>query len=270
MNLPNLFSRVLVSIIAIPIIILIVWAGKIPFLVFTVILASIASYELNKIIKAKGANPSLFLFVSSSMFLIANVFFKYMEFILSLIVLFFIMFFYELFSKKSKPINNLGAYFFNLIYIGTMFSSFILIREKATIDYEENFYITLSLFVGVWICDSAAYFVGSKFGKHKLFPRVSPKKSWEGAIAGLILAIGVFYVFGSFFYSLLSLRQSLVLGLIVGVIGQIGDLCESLIKRDSNIKDSSSIIPGHGGVLDRFDSLLFVFPAAYFYLSFIN
>ena len=128
-------------------------------------------------------------------------------------------------------------------------------------------YLLLSMFVSVWVCDSAAYFAGRAFGKHKLFARVSPKKSWEGAIAGVIFSTLSFALLTHTFLENFPLIHGICIGLLIGIIGPIGDLCESLLKRDANIKDSSSLIPGHGGVLDRFDSIMFVAPTIYIYLS---
>jgi len=130
-------------------------------------------------------------------------------------------------------------------------------------------YTVIALFVAIWTCDSAAYFAGRAFGRHKLFERVSPNKTWEGAIAGFIFAIGTFLLAREVVLPYLSLSGAIVCGAIVGVFGQIGDLAESLLKRDAGVKDSSSLIPGHGGVLDRFDSLLFVSPLVFLYLDFI-
>ena len=138
----------------------------------------------------------------------------------------------------------------------------------ATIDRWGGFTV-LSVFASIWLCDSAAYFVGRAIGKHKLFERVSPNKTWEGAIAGLVFAIGGFVLAHHLLLPYLSLRDALVCGGIVGVFGQLGDLGESLLKRDAGVKDSSNLIPGHGGVLDRFDSLLFVSPLIYCYLDFV-
>ena len=126
----------------------------------------------------------------------------------------------------------------------------------------------ISIFAMIWICDSAAFHVGSALGKHKLFPRVSPQKSWEGAVAGLIAAILVALAAKYLVLTFLPVTSAIVLGAIVGTIGQLGDLTESLLKRDAGVKDSSTLIPGHGGVFDRFDSLLLVAPCAYLYLEY--
>jgi phosphatidate cytidylyltransferase len=135
--------------------------------------------------------------------------------------------------------------------------------------YRWGGFTVIAVFASVWVCDSAAYFAGRAFGKHKLFERVSPQKTWEGAIAGFVTAILTFVLAAELFLPYMTLGNAIVCGGIVGSFGQIGDLVESLFKRDAGVKDSSSLVPGHGGVLDRFDSLLFISPLVFLYLDFI-
>ncbi|MBK7257385.1 MAG: phosphatidate cytidylyltransferase [Ignavibacteriae bacterium] len=142
-------------------------------------------------------------------------------------------------------------------------------EETAATIYRWGAWTVLTIFAAIWVCDSAAYFAGRAFGKHKLFERVSPKKTWEGAIAGFLGAIAAFLIMQALVLPYLTVTQALVCGMIVGIFGQLGDLVESLLKRDAGVKDSSSLIPGHGGVLDRFDSILFVSPLLFLYLDFI-
>jgi phosphatidate cytidylyltransferase len=132
-------------------------------------------------------------------------------------------------------------------------------------------YFILALLVSIWVGDSAAYFVGKSFGKHKISLRISPGKSWEGAVACLLATIGVWVtapagIYGIFRLSSLPLHHCLAIGIIVGVIGQFGDFGKSLLKREAGMKDSSNLIPGHGGVLDRLDSILFAAPMVLLYL----
>ena len=128
--------------------------------------------------------------------------------------------------------------------------------------------LALLPFVLTWSNDSAAFFVGRKIGKIKFFPAVSPKKTWEGVIGGAITTIIAAFVYHYLYASYLSWFDCVTLGIGVGIIAPIGDLVESMIKRDVKIKDASSTIPGHGGFLDRFDSLLFTAPLIYYYLRF--
>jgi phosphatidate cytidylyltransferase len=127
----------------------------------------------------------------------------------------------------------------------------------------------MAIFAAIWLCDSAAYFAGRAFGRHKLLERVSPNKTVEGAVAGFLGAVAAFLIARSVALPYLEVTQAIVCGAVVGILGQAGDLVESLFKRDAGVKDSSRLIPGHGGVLDRFDSLLFVSPVLYLYLDFI-
>ena len=127
----------------------------------------------------------------------------------------------------------------------------------------------IAILASIWMCDTMAYFGGLSMGKHKLFPRVSPNKSWEGAVWGFFGAVGTMLLFRTYALPYLALHQAIVIGVIVGVFGQIGDLIESLLKRDAGVKDSSSLIPGHGGFFDRFDSLIYVSPILYLYIDFV-
>jgi phosphatidate cytidylyltransferase len=130
-------------------------------------------------------------------------------------------------------------------------------------------YTIVSIFASIWMCDTAAYFGGSIFGRHALFERVSPKKTWEGSAFGFIAALLTMIIARATVLDYLRLQDALVIGGIVGVFGQLGDLVESRFKRDAGVKDSSSLIPGHGGVYDRFDSLVFVAPIVYLYIDFV-
>jgi phosphatidate cytidylyltransferase len=127
-------------------------------------------------------------------------------------------------------------------------------------------YILLALFITIWVNDTGAYLVGITLGKHRLFERISPKKSWEGFFGGAIFALISGYVF-SLLITEINLIEWLIFSEIVVVFGTFGDLIESLIKRTVHVKDSGNLIPGHGGLLDRFDSLLLAAPAIFIYLS---
>jgi phosphatidate cytidylyltransferase len=175
----------------------------------------------------------------------------------------------ELFLGNGSAINNLGGSFLGIFFIGLFSSSLILIREhfnQTVLPYESGGYLIISILATIWICDSAAFFVGTAIGKHKIFPRVSPNKSVEGSIAGFVFAIISIAAAKLIVLDFLSWEDIIVIGIIVGVFGQIGDFVESLIKRDADAKDSSQLIPGHGGFFDRFDSLLFSSPLIYIYL----
>jgi phosphatidate cytidylyltransferase len=199
----------------------------------------------------------------------------------------------ELFRNKGSALFNTAATVFGVCYVSLLLGCSIGLRELFSIPAEfpayrffsmqgialtEDAALTInrwggativSVLASIWICDSAAYYVGSGFGKHKMFERISPKKTWEGAVAGLIFGVASFVAAKFLVLPYLSATNAIVCGVIVGLFGQIGDLSESLLKRDAGVKDSSNLIPGHGGVLDRFDSLTFVAPLLFFYLDFI-
>jgi phosphatidate cytidylyltransferase len=131
--------------------------------------------------------------------------------------------------------------------------------------------LPIGFFIMLWTCDTGAYLVGRKFGKRKLFERISPKKTWEGSFGGAVLIIIVAFVLSQFdYFDILKLHEWVIVGLITLVFGTFGDLTESLLKRNIDVKDSGSLLPGHGGVMDRFDGLFLAVPAVYFYLLFTN
>jgi phosphatidate cytidylyltransferase len=195
----------------------------------------------------------------------------------------------ELFRNKGSAVVNLSSAAFGLCYVSLLFGTWIGIREMFTVQdpvvrhyflvrlgvtdpalvYRAGGLTVISIFAMIWICDSAAFHFGKSLGKHRLFPRVSPNKTWEGAVAGFIFAIGTAVAAKYLVLDFLPVVHAAVIGAIVGSVGQLGDLAESLLKRDAGVKDSSNLIPGHGGALDRFDSLLFVSPALFLYLDFI-
>jgi len=158
--------------------------------------------------------------------------------------------------KKNKVTFNQVSY----ILLGALYVGFGFSFMLETRFIENGLTLTLLVIIATWTSDSGAYFTGKKFGKRKLWPEISPKKTIEGAIGGVIFAIIASLIYNYFVgitdYILLIIWE----GLIISVIGQIGDLVESALKRGRGIKDSGTILPGHGGVLDRFDSLIFVFP----------
>ena len=172
----------------------------------------------------------------------------------------------EIFRKKQTPLLNISSVVFAFVWLGLMLGSLSTLRNIPTI----GFSITLALFLSVWICDTSAFGFGMKFGKSRILPEVSPKKTWVGSIAGLtssIIFMMILFRF-NFFTEHVSYMDALVLGLISGIFGQLGDFAESLLKREANIKDTSNFLRGHGGILDRFDSLTFAVPLTLIYCNY--
>jgi phosphatidate cytidylyltransferase len=150
-----------------------------------------------------------------------------------------------------------------VLYVGWLSAHLVLLRElpwAAGTAYGEGARYVLYAFFVTWSCDTAAFAIGSRFGRRRPWKAISPRKSLEGAVAGFTFAVVASLIARAWFAPFLSLRDALVLGVLVGVLGQVGDLVESLLKRQSQAGDSSDLIPGHGGVLDRFDGVTAALP----------
>lgn len=173
----------------------------------------------------------------------------------------------QLYITNQNPIKSLQQSFFNICYVA------IPLGLMSTISYTENSMLLLSIFIFLWLNDSGAYLVGSAIGKHRLFERISPKKSWEGFWGGLVLSVVAGFLMGAYFNDIFHGPSALFFagwGMVVSIFATLGDLTESLMKRTAGVKDSSNLIPGHGGILDRIDSLLFAVPASLIYLVVIK
>ncbi len=272
-KLNNLTTRVIVGLIGIPLLIVLSLIGKIPFLILVLAIGLVSYFEFTRMMRNKHSYTNKLIGYLSVAVIIVNEYKSIIDYHLLLLLITVLLLFFELFRNKDSAVANIGSTLVGIFYIGILSAAIIDLREfyrDSAFTYPQGGYLIISILASIWICDSAAYFIGSAFGKHKLFPRVSPNKSWEGAVAGFIFAVVGMIAAHEFILNFLELKDVIVIGLIVGLFGQIGDLIESLIKRDSHVKDSSSIIPGHGGILDRFDSLLFTAPIVYLYLTLIR
>lgn len=178
----------------------------------------------------------------------------------------FMAFIYELFTKSDQPFANIAYIILGIIYIGVPFALLDFIAFDGQHFYAKTVF---GLLVLTWMNDTGAYLVGSKFGKTPLLPRVSPKKTWEGSLGGGVITFLVAIVL---FFTLDELRiiDWLVLAAIVSIFASLGDLVESMLKRSVEIKDSGTLLPGHGGLLDRFDGFIFCLPFAAAYLLWIR
>lgn len=271
MKFNNLITRIVVALFGIPLLVFISVVGKIPFLIFALVIGLVSFFEFSKMVSKRRFLPDQFTGFISIALIIINSFYKFVDFELLVLIIIPVVLLSELFRQKESSIANISTTLLGIFYIGLFSSALVLIREyysDSNFLYDQGGYLIIAVFFTIWVCDSAAYFIGSATGKHKVLPRVSPNKSWEGAAAGFIFSIITMVVAQSVMLSFLTITDAIVIGLIVGSLGQAGDFVESQIKRDANVKDSSSLIPGHGGILDRFDSLLFSAPVIYLYLKF--
>jgi len=177
----------------------------------------------------------------------------------------------ELFRNKEKPLENISITFYGVVYVVMPFILFNLVANyplgggylSEGMRYQSS--IVISVFLLIWSNDTFAYLVGSFIGKNKMYERISPGKTWEGTIGGAILTIASSFLIYKWF-GILELHDWIIISAIVAVFGTLGDLVESMLKRSVGVKDSGSIMPGHGGILDRFDSLIMVAPFVFLYL----
>ena len=175
----------------------------------------------------------------------------------------------ELYKKEGSSLDNYAYFVLTQLYAALPFA---LLNILSTVGAEGSTYshmLPLAIFVFIWCNDSGAYFVGCSIGRHKMWERVSPKKTWEGTIGGVVVAMIAGYVM-SIFFTQMNVWQWMGLAAVVAVSGTYGDLIESCMKREMGIKDSGNILPGHGGMLDRFDSTILAVPCALIYLSLIG
>ncbi len=180
--------------------------------------------------------------------------------------LLFLSFIYELFTASQQPFANVAFLLLGVVYIGVPFAMLDFIAFGGD-EFQAN--TVFGLLLLTWSNDTAAYLVGSQIGKTPLFPRISPKKTWEGSLGGVVITFLIAFLLSQWFTEH-STPQWLVLGGIVAIFGSTGDLVESMLKRSENIKDSGNLLPGHGGLLDRFDAFIFLLPFATAYILLIK
>jgi phosphatidate cytidylyltransferase len=179
----------------------------------------------------------------------------------------------ELFKGRPKPTLSIGATLLGGIYVGWLSSYVTLIHgiyepivHLPIAHTTSGEWLVFFVSAATWLSDSGALFFGKGLGRHKMAPNISPQKTWEGSIGGILMSLIGGALIGAWIQ--LPLDKSLPLALICGVFGQLGDLCESALKRDLGLKDFGDVIPGHGGILDRIDSILFAAPLAYYFIWF--
>lgn len=242
--------------------------GQTTFALFFTIICGWAVFEFHKLTNNQPVIKTNYrLAISSSVLLFACSFIDASGIVhfpvFSLYGLFFILVVIsELFLKKQNPVHNWAYFVLGQVFVALPFSMLnyiIFIHGFQPL-------ILLAVFVTIWVNDTGAYLVGITLGKHRLFERISPKKSWEGFFGGAIFALISGYIF-SLIIKDINLINWLIFSEIIVIFGTFGDLIESLLKRSLNVKDSGNVIPGHGGLLDRFDSMLLAAPAIYLFLS---
>lgn len=230
-----------------------VFAGNIPTMLYLMVVAGICAGEFYYMLRSDAKLPNEALGIGGAvLFIPATYFFGMAGALVVAIVLLIALLVWYVFWLRAR-IQDVAISFFGAAYTGLLLCGLMVIRQAVAPPW--GGLVMFMIFLSVWANDAFAYFVGSKIGKHKLAPRVSPKKSWEGFFAGLVGSMLVWAVMSFIPGIVLSIPQALVFGLVCGLMEVLGDLAESRIKRNSGFKDSGTIMPGHGGLLDRTDSL---------------
>lgn len=274
----ELARRTLFAVVAAPLGILIVYLGGAPLATMLGVIAALGAWEIQRMATAHGVEPLMPVgIVVAGLIPIAVHGYYLGVFHLSLtagIVLFLLLLASAIWLRgpARRPINSVALTAMGALYPGTIAYIYALRHHPYTITSGAGTALVVMPILLTWATDSGAYFVGKTFGKNKLIPSVSPGKSVEGAIGGLVLTVIISVLYAKYLLHPyaglgLSLTNAILFGVVVSITAQIGDLVASLMKRDAGVKDSSRILPGHGGIVDRFDSLFFVMPVAFLLLN---
>ena len=270
-----MLTRVLTALVGIPLAVILIFSNDpMPFAVAIGLISALGALEFYGNVRKVGVRPVEWAGVAAVVLLavsarsydrssIGSLF----PAVLSLLLI--LSFFVELIRKERAPIVNIGATIFGAIYVGWLISHIVALRQidrpiqVGSYETQVGAVLVMLTFLCTWASDTGAYFIGRTYGKKKLTPKLSPNKTIEGSVAGFISSILIAVIAGTIIK--LPPQHSLALGAIFGLLTQLGDLSESAIKRELGIKDFGTMVPGHGGILDRFDSLLFTGPAAFYY-----
>ncbi len=268
----NFFTRTLTAAIFVAILLGCTYYSQISFCILFLIITILGVWEfytlaekqkVNKPQKVLGTLVGAILFSSNS-FVAVGILAP--QGLIINIPFFFLIFITQLYVKEANPFRNIAFTLLGVIYVAVPFS---LLNYILVFTGEYSFHILFGFFFILWCNDAGAYLAGSAFGKNKLFERVSPGKTWEGSIGGAIISYLIAIIISGW-YTDITLFDWLVIASILIVIGTLGDLVESLYKRSKNVKDSGTLLPGHGGILDRFDSLLMATPFVFTYLYIVK
>ncbi|MCC9165266.1 phosphatidate cytidylyltransferase [Pontibacter harenae] len=260
-TLSNLSQRIIVGVLGGAVFIGGIWFSEWTYFLLFLALTLLGVAEFYRLVATQGIKPNRTLGLVLSGLLFVSVFLVIKELIpatllyLSLPVL-FLSLILEMYRKKPQPFTNISFTLLGVVYVAGPFG---LLHLLGYLRGAYSWQPILGVLFLIWAADTGAYIFGKSFGKHKLFERISPGKTWEGWAGGTVVTLLVAYVLALFFTDLV-LYQWIGIGLIVAIFGVLGDLVESLLKRSLGVKDSGTLLPGHGGILDRFDSLLMVIP----------
>jgi len=261
-------TRVLTSIVLVPVLFAVVWLMPPAYFAGLVIIAAaIGQYELYAMARVRGITPLTILGIVLGALIVLTVYRPILPyrggpyFWITLCV--FAVIVARLFARRpvEGAIEDIAVTLFGIIYVALLFAFQVAIHAGPPGKKWLAF-----LYLVIWASDTGAYYVGTAFGKHRLYEKISPKKSIEGLMGGVLASVLVAILCKLWLVPLLGIIEAAALGAVLALAGTVGDLAESLIKRSAGVKDSGTIIPGHGGILDRMDSILFAAPVLFFYL----
>lgn len=270
----NLATRTLTGIAIVLLVIFSVVLGRYVFASFFLLVTILGLWEFYTLLERAEIYPNKVLgVVAGGVLFVSNALVSLelapLDVLLFNFLLIFFVFLFELYRNLPDPFTNVAFTFFGLLYVAVPFALLNYLPNPA---FESGVYahnIVLGFFFLIWVNESGAYLVGSSIGRHKLFERVSPKKTWEGTSGGGILCLITAAVI-SLFFTELSLLNWMVIGALVVIFSTYGDLFESMFKRSIKAKDSGRILPGHGGILDRFDGVIMAVPFVFVYLLWVS
>lgn len=246
--------------------------GGVALFLLLAIVIFFASKEYVKILEHKGFYPSLKIMLASEALLAVITFFDRTEYVaLALTLCTFAAFMWVLFRGRQPYIANVSTTILGFVYCGYFPLHLQLLRDISSARYNDGLGFVVMMFTAILLTDIGCYYAGTRFGKHKLAPVISPNKTIEGSIGGAVCAVVGAVLVGAFIsvcFVEVHWYVSVMVGLICTVFAQIGDLCESLIKRDAGVKDSGNSLPGHGGFLDRTDSFVFTIPVMFYFCKY--
>jgi phosphatidate cytidylyltransferase len=268
----SLALRIGSGVLFVPLLILLTRVGGLSFLALVAALVVAGLLEFYQMMRHKGLEPTTWFGIATSLALVWVAFRPHMSQadLLATAALLLALGLALRHPELPRQVERLSVTLFGVLYVGWLTAHLVLLRElpwRAGTPYADGAtYVFLAFFV-TWSCDTGAYAVGRWLGRNRPWTRISPSKSVEGSIGGFLLATAAAFIARAWFAPYLSVRDAAAIGVLVGLFAQVGDFVESLLKRDAQHGDSSDLIPGHGGVLDRFDSLYFGAPIVYYYLK---
>lgn len=262
-------ARVISAVLLIPVVAFLVYVGGIPWAFGIALVGAVAWGEMSRLLQRSDFAVDRLVGLA---FVVSAIAAAYLQGsgrirvdLLSPLLVLLIMasLIYALYDRSERPTQNWAINVASSLYLGVMLSYFVTLRERPN----GMNWVFFALFM-TWIGDTAAYFVGVSLGRHKLWPRISPKKTWEGLVGEIVGCLIAGPLIGGWLVGI-NVWQGLLIGVFVAVLGTFGDFAVSLVKRMAQVKDSGALIPGHGGILDRLDSLMFTFPLIAYFAQFV-